>query len=155
MDTTPTTPPLTGLRWTVVFATLGICVALITILTRASLASPFIETLGLLALTLVVYGWMLLPITVSMVTSVIVGVTLAWAWALDGRGVLGWQLLLFVLLVSVAGWERRRRAGRVLRLQQILEDFAEEQTAKEQAIALTHQNRNALQKKLARYTQLQ
>ncbi len=155
MDALPPTSSLTGLRWTVVGATLGVCAALMTLLTRSVSAPLAIETLGLLALGLVVYASMLLPIAAGVVISLVVGVTLVWAWAVNGGGLLGRQVLLLAVLLVAAGWERRRRTRRALRLQQVIEDFAEEQTAKEQAITLANQNRDALQKKLARYTQLQ
>ncbi|MBI3321367.1 MAG: GGDEF domain-containing protein [Candidatus Omnitrophica bacterium] len=154
MDHPPLTPSLT-LRWLVVIALLVAGATLATLLTAASPPSVnAIQTVCLLLVAVAVYAWLLYPTAGSAVIGIAVMVALAWAWASRHTPVLQEAEALGVLAV-VAAWQRRRRWRRRHHLQQVLDDLSEEQTVKDQAIAAAVQTREALQKKLSRYTQLQ
>jgi diguanylate cyclase (GGDEF)-like protein len=114
-----------------------------------------IQTLGLLAIALVVYAWMLFPASGGATFAVLVGLSLLWAWATHPTPPFAGELAAFGVLSATAIWQRRWRSRKLQRMQQLLDDIGEERTVKEQAIASASQARAALQKKLARYTQLQ
>lgn len=153
MDTTTTTPH--SLIRLLVAGTL----ALVTVLLGRSVlggASPeSIHTLGLLAVAVCAYAWVLYPASVSVACSLVVLGALAWAWAVRQAGVLALDLAALLVLSAVAAVQRTFRATRLSRMQQKVDDLGEEQTVKEQAVAAAVRTREALQRKLGRYTQLQ
>ncbi|MBI4342927.1 MAG: sensor domain-containing diguanylate cyclase [Candidatus Omnitrophica bacterium] len=143
------------IRWLVPLSLLLACAALAILLVHGSPSIGTIHTVALLAIALSAYAWMVAPAAGSTVLSLIAFVTLAWADAARRTPLLHGSLAAFALLIAAAGWQRRRRFIRLQRMSQRLEDLREERTVKDQAIAATNQAREALQKKLARYTQLQ
>ena len=100
-------------------------------------------------------AWIACPPAGSAGLTVLGLVGLAWALASQQTGDRAWAIAAFGLLNGVAAAERWRRQHRLLHLQQALDGLAEERTVKDQAIEAERQTREALQKKLARYTQLQ
>jgi|GEM_PF-1125724 len=149
--------PLTLIRWVVALTNLAICVVLIvSILHPVSGHPQFIPTLSLIAIALCAYAWVLFPTGGSILVSVIVLLSLIWLWgAQGGNRALGINVAVLVLLLTVAAVQQRSRARRFKRFQQLLDDLAEEQTVKDQAIAFATQTKDALQRKHSRYTQLQ
>ena len=155
METIISTPP-TGLRWAVIAALLSVWVALGSLLVSGPGApAALVHTLSLLIVALVTYAWVLYPAAGSVVISLVGLFGLAWAWAARQTEMLGWEVAAFAFLLAAAGWQRVRRMRRLLRMEQLLEDVSEEQILKDQAIALATQAREALAKKLSRYTRLQ
>ena len=106
-------------------------------------------------MALAVDGWVVYPPSGSLVISAIVFVSLLWTWAIGKTAAQGSWVAAFGILLGVVGWQQQRRGRRVRRMAQLLEDLQEEQTVQEQTIAQATQAHEALQKKLARYTQLQ
>jgi putative methionine-R-sulfoxide reductase with GAF domain len=154
MDATTHPTPQTAIR----LLGAGIFVLITVLLGRSVLggaSADSLHTLGLLAVALCAYAWVLYPAGVSVVCSGLVLVSLAWAWAARQAGVLALDITALLALAVVAGGQRRFRAMRTLRMQQKVDDLGEERTVKEQAVAAAVQTREALQRKLARYTQLQ
>ncbi|MBI3996268.1 MAG: diguanylate cyclase [Candidatus Omnitrophica bacterium] len=131
-------------------------ISLLRLLASGAVASSeILHTLALLMLSLAVYSWVLYPFIWNVVISVLAGALLLWVWAVRQTAILGVELTAFAVLLIAAGWQRRLRDRRTQQMQQRLEDVREEQTVQEQAIALARQAHDALQKKLARYAQLQ
>lgn len=161
----PVTPirPSTYMRVAIALALLGISALLVTSLLHPAGSLPRIAptgpaaaaagSLGLLAVALATYAWVIFPPSGSVLMSAVVTTLLLWAWA--ARQASGLELVAFGGLVGVAIWHRRRRLRQFLRLQQVLDDLTEERTVKDQTIELARHARDALQKKLSRYAQLQ
>ena len=156
MDSSTIFKPPTTLRWGMVAANMAVWVvfAWLTI-TGAARHADLLQTLGLTAIALSTYAWVLFPPAGSILMNVMVFFLLSWAWAVLQTSVLGIDLIALGLLLFVAAVHQRRRARRFKRMQQLLDDLGEERRVKDQAITLVNQTREALQKKLARYTQLQ
>ncbi len=149
-------PSLLALRWFLALTTLLVCAALITlIIGRAQLDAELIRALCLTTIALATYAWVLYPLPGSLVVSAAVFLCLQWAWAARQTWMLRWDLFAFLILTAAAFRQYRRRAKRFQRLRQLLDDLEEEQSVKQQAIALAQQTAQGLQKKLARYTELQ
>lgn len=155
MDSANTQPPA-SLRWAVAAAILTLC-GFLAALTAGRPPAPAesLNALVLLLVALATYTWVLHGAIGSAVLSGLVLIELAWAWGVLRTPVLGWELAACVILLAVAGWQRVRRARRLFRLQQLVEDLREEQTLKDQAVGLAAQSREALTRKLGRYSQLQ
>ena len=156
MEMTVLVKHVTAIRWVVALATMVVCGTLVTfIVGGSSVEAQWIHTLGLLAIGLAAYTWVLYPTAGSVVVSAVVFVCLAWAWGVRQTPALGVDLAALGIVLGAAAVARRRRSRRFQRLQQVLEDLREEQTVKDQAIGLAAQTQGALQKKLSRYSQLQ
>jgi diguanylate cyclase (GGDEF)-like protein len=156
MDTAATVKPPPAIRWIVALTLVVACAILATFLVGGSRAqTDTVHTVCLLTIALAAYVWVLYPTGGSLVVTSVVLVCLVWAWAARQAPALGADIAACGILVSAAAWRRRRRDRRLQRMQQILDDLDEERTVNEQAIALAGQTREALQKKLSRYTQLQ
>lgn len=157
MDVTANSKLPLGIQWIVALAVLLVSSFLVSLLVRTPHAPQLaaVHTMSLMVMALVVYAWWIYPTSGSLAMSVSAVLVLAWAWAVHRAPLLGMDVASCGLLITVAGWQRRRWARRFQRLQQTVEDLREEHTVKEQAITLANQTREALQKKLARYTQLQ
>ncbi len=153
MDTALTARPPSWLRGFVSLVLLGACAGLLTGGFRAP--QDQLHTVFLLLVALSVYLWVLAPTVASGALTALVAACLIWISAARHLPLLGWQLAALVVLMGAAMWQTRRRFARLQRLQQALDDAREERTVKDQAIHLAAQTRDALQKKLARYTQLQ
>lgn len=154
--------PSTFMRVGTALALLGISALLVTSLlhpasslARVAPTGPATATgpLGLLAVALATYAWVIYPPSGSVLISAVVTTLLLWAWA--AQQVSGVELVAFGGLVGVAVWHRRGKLRQFLRLQQVLDDLTEERTVKDQAVQVAQQTRDALQKKLSRYAQLQ
>lgn len=153
MDTT-TAPSQTAIRWTVAAALALVCV----LLARGILGGvppEMLHALGLVAVSLTAYAWVLYPVGASWLFGLAVLVCLVWAWAARQAGALALDVSALAVLAAAATWQRARRARALHRLQQTVGDLGEELVVKEQAIAASVQTRDALQRKLSRYTQLQ
>ena len=156
MDAAAAAKPPLAIRWIVAGALLLICAVLAAALTgHAGLRAGTVETLLLIHIALAAYAWVLYSTGASLVLSLPVFCGLVWAWAARRTSMLGWELMAFSLLLAVAAWQQRWRQRRHLRLSQQLDDLQEERRAKDQTISLCAQTRDALAKKLSRYTQLQ
>ena len=155
MDTVVSKSPVV-LRWVVIAAFLIVCSILGALLVTAPTApANLVHALALLISALVTYAWVLYPATLSVVISLAGLIDLTWAWAARRTAILGWEVAATGILLAAAGWQRARRMRRLLRMEQLLEDLQEELALKDQAIASATQAREALAKKLFRYTQLQ
>ena len=142
----------------------GIALFVAATLIAALVAGPrppaaFAHTLCLLLVALAAYTWMLFPLGYSGVFAGLVGLLTAWAWAAyqtQDAGQRFWTVLVSLGgLTAVAVVQRGRRGGKQHRLVQALDDLEEERTVKDQAVQAASQAREALRRKLARYTQLQ
>ena len=153
MDTAAAKPPA-AIRWIVAFALLLIS-ALLVFSLLGKTKPPTVQALALLHVALATYAWTLYPAAGSVLISLVVLACLVWAWALQQTAVLGELCAAFGALLAAATWQLQLRARRLLRIQQLLNDLTEERAVKGQAIAAASQMREALQKKLSRYTQLQ
>ena len=153
---TPRISPAAILSWLVALAAVFACVVLgQSLLGHAEAAARTAPTLAAMLVALATYAWGLYPVAGSLGVSAGALVCLAWAWAVLQMAGLGWALAAFGVLAGTAVWQRRLRDGRLHRLRRTLEELRGQQTVKRQAIALAGQTADALQKKLARYTQLQ
>ena len=125
------------------------------LISHPTAALETVHLLGLLIVALAVYAWVLYPLPAGVCIGVTALICVMWAWASRRTSVLGFELGACGILLVCAAWQRHRWSSRRLRIQQLLEDLTEERTVKDQAIVLAKQTREALQKKLSRYTQLQ
>jgi diguanylate cyclase (GGDEF)-like protein len=116
---------------------------------------PPAHALGLLLIAIATYAWGIFRVIGGVVISLVAWIVLAWAWAIRPTPVLGAEVAACSVLVAAAAVTRRRRLRRMARLAQVVEDLGDEQTANEQALAAAGATREALRKKLSRYTQLQ
>jgi len=168
METAADSKSLTTIRWGLALALLVVCACLVTVITsgrpgppgaiagagapaQASLAHP----LALIVIALAAYAWVLYPPAGGVVVSAAVFFCLIWAWAAQQTASLSVDLAAFAVLLGVAAYQQRRRFRRLHRLRQVLEDLQEEGSVKEQAAAHARQSNAGLQKKHARYAQLQ
>src|SRR3989338_8997241 len=155
MDAAADRTSLTAIRWGTAAALLTVCGALVGSLSGgASTPAVISHPLGLMAVALAAYAWILYPPTGSVIVSLVVFLCLVWAWAVHRAAALSLDLVAFVVLLSVAAQQQRRRFRRTHRLRQTLEDVEEEGSVKEQAIVQARQVNTSLQKKQARYTQV-
>jgi len=143
-------------RWALALSLGLVCLFLI----RGILGSPGVDpgvvhVLTLTAVALVVYAWMTYAASWNLLISLIMFVAVAWAWAARRSPMLGADLATLAVLVGAAAWQRRVRGRRSQRLDQVLGDLGEERRVKEQAVGLAQRAREALQRKHARYSQLQ
>lgn len=117
---------------------------------------PFpIHNFLIMLMALSTYSWVALPLGAAVTVSLIAGVSALWGWAVVRGGVLGLDLLVGAALVGVAGIQQRRRSRSLLRLTQKVGDLDEELYLKDQALHISRQSRESLQRKLDRYQQLQ
>jgi diguanylate cyclase (GGDEF)-like protein len=123
------------------------------LLGRPLAIGPTGQALCLLIIACATSAWLLYPLAGSVAVNAIALIPLLWAWA--ARQVPGGMPAAFGVLGGVAVWQRRRRWRERHRMQQVVDDLGEERRVQEQAVAQARQTRDALQKKLARYTQLQ
>ncbi len=152
----PTPPPHRFIRLTVALGSVGLCALLVASVSRpAQLPVGVSHTLSVLVITLVVYAWGLFSTAGSVFLGVVALLCQGWAWAASGTSALGIDIAALLALLAIAASHQRRQLRRLRRMQQLLDDVEEEQTVKHQAITVAQQTRGALQKKLARYTQLQ
>lgn len=147
--------PSPALRWLLAFALLGGCALLAASIVGTYPNGEVTQILCLLLIILATYSWVIYPMPGSVTVSILMCVCLMWAWAVQQRATLGVEIVVLGILSSTSIVQQRRRARRLQRLQQIVEDLEEERTVKDQAIALANHTCEALDKKLARYTQLQ
>ncbi len=145
-----------AIRWLFALANVAVAAALITLaIGGSSFHAELIRTMALCAVALATYAWVLYPFGASVVVNLAMLICVAWAWASGRAGSLQLELLAFGVLLAVALWRQQQRLRQARRLEQALDDVAEERRVKEQAIALASQERDALQRKLSRYVQLQ
>ena len=152
MDTTA--PSQTAIRWTVAATLILVCALLLRGI-LIGVPADALHTLGLLAVAMAVYAWVLYPVGAGALFSVAVLVCLAWAWAARQAGGLALDVSALAILAIAAIGQRARRARRLHRLGQTVEELGEELVVKEQAIAGALHAREGLQRKLSKYAQLQ
>ena len=141
-------------------AALGLsCLLLASLLVRpaaaASSASSPSSILCLLMTALAVCAWLLFSIRTSLAISAAVLIATGWAWAAAPHSCCGGLLISGGLLMGLAAWRRQRQIRHLHVVLQAADDLQEEQAVAQQAMAQAHEARDALQKKLARYTRLQ
>ena len=146
-------PP--AIRWLVALALLTVCAVLAALLLSSRVQPDALHTLALIAIALSAYAWCVYPASAGLPISAGVLLCLAWGWVARRAPAAGVDTAALGVVLAVAAWQRRTRARRTQRLTQVLDDLAEERTVKDQAIAPASQTREALQKKLSRYIQLQ
>ena len=130
--------------------------ALVTLIVGGSAAhAGVLHTLCLISVALAAYDWVLFSTAAGVTVSLLTFICVAWAWAVRQTVALSVDVAAVGVVLGAAAWQRRRRFRRFLRVRQLVEDLEEEQTVKEQAIALARQTCDALQKKHSRYSQLQ
>ena len=150
------TTSLTVIKVVTVVATLLVAGFHVTLL----LAGPpfnvlFSRSLTLVLIALATYSWMIVPIAGGVAISVVVMLITGWAWALVGGLELGMDLAALTILLGIGGLQQHRRRRRLHRLEQALDDLEEDGYLNEQNFRLTQRAHEALQRKLARYQQLQ
>ena len=119
------------------------------------MSADLIHTVCLVAIAFAAYAWAIFPLGGALFVSGVVLVCLQWAGIVWHAAGLWWDTLGFLVVLAAAAWQRWKWTKTWQRMQQGLDDLQEERTVNEQAIALASQARDALQKKLARYAQLQ
>ncbi len=156
VETAVTSQPLTHIRWITSLVSVALCIALVQlVLSSPTFPASTLHALALLAIAVVTYGWLILPLAGGITLSVVLMLCLVWSWAARPSLAFGMDFAAFVTVLSLAALWHKRSARRLQQMSQTLEDLREEQTVKDQAITLASQAREALQKKLSRYTQLQ
>ena len=136
------------LRWVTFLAACALCAFLV-------MAPALLPSFAILVVALAVYGWMVLPAAGSVTVNLLAAGSLLWIWAVRHAPLGGLPVSALGVLLGAGAWQQRRRFRRLQRLQQVVDELREEQTVKEQAIAQAGRARDALQKKLSRYAQLQ
>lgn len=111
--------------------------------------------LSLILIALAAASWQVFSLATGVALNVLVFLCLAWGWGASQNGLLGLALSADGVLLCTGVWRRRFQFRRQQRMRQVLDDVEEECTVKDQAICVAQQMRDALQKKLVRYTQLQ
>ena len=144
------------LRWTVRMSLLPVGLLLAAMLLAAQgggAPALLLHALGLGVMAVAACSWM----ASSPMTGLILGLVtlLALGWVQLTRQVGGVELAAFAVLLAVTVWHRRQWTRRIRRMRQVLDDVSEEERVKSQAVELAGQARDALQKKLSRYLQLQ
>jgi len=144
-------------RWSVVLALLIVCASLVTVIAagRSPASAALAQPLGLIMIALAAYAWVLYPPTGGVIISIVVFLCLVWAWAAQRTASLSVDLAAFAALLGVAAYQQRLRFRRLHRLRQVVEDLEEEGSVKAQAAAQARQSNASLQRKHARYVQLQ
>lgn len=143
-------------RWMVALVTLFLSGSLITLaLGGPRTNTELAHTICLMAMTVIAYAWGLFPTAGSFGLSLLILVCITWLWAVYHTVALGVDVVVCTMLIGMAALHRRRLQGRLHRFQQVLDDVGDQRTAKDQLITGVSQTREALQKKLSRYTQLQ
>ncbi len=117
--------------------------------------TALLHTLLLFLVALGTYAWVVFGRAVAAALSVLVFLGAVWAWGVRQAPAISADVAALTLLVAAAAWQRQRRERRIVRMRQVLEDLDEEQALKDQAIEAARQTREALQRKHARYGQLQ
>lgn len=129
--------------------------AYLVVLSRPSVNPALAHTLTILLIALATYSLLLFSMTLGAVIVTAAALTGLIAWATTGSTLLGVDTVAFLILIGVTIGQQRRRQLRTLRLQQKLDDLTEELYLKEQALRITQQANESLQRKLHRYQQLQ
>ena len=153
METAPALRSSPLIRAAVASTLLVLCAGLVVL--DAGAPAELLHTVVLLLVALAVYLWVLAPVTVSGIPAAVVLACLAWLSAVRRLPGLSLQIPILAALMAAAMWQTRRRFRRLQRLEQALGDIREDATVKEQGIQAAAQARDALQRKLGRYTQLQ
>ena len=143
------------IRWVVALALLLVCATLVTRISTGGSGPGMVHSLCLLAVALAAYAWVLYPTAGSVTASAGVLLLTAWAWGVTQVQLVGLDVAAGLLLTGVAAFQQRRWTRRCQRMRQLLEDLGEEQAVKQQALVLANQTREALERKYARYAQLQ
>lgn len=125
------------------------------LLTKIPLEPLAVHSLTLILIALATYSWMVCPLAVGVTISVVSSVSILWSWAVVRSHLLGSDLVAALVLFSVAGVQQHRRQRRLHRLKQQTSDLDEETYLKSQELRASQHARDALQRKLARYQQLQ
>ena len=146
-------PPLT--RWLVPLGCLLACAGLAASLLRHPVNPAVIHVLVPLLIAFTMHACLLFQVGASTAFGIIALLMLAWAAGVLHTPLLHAALPAGILLAGLASWHRRQATTRQQRMVQQLDDLREERIVKDQAIAAARQAREALHKKLARYTQLQ
>jgi GGDEF domain-containing protein len=115
--------------------------------------SLLLSALASALMALAVCSWVVSSTTMAVGVGVLTVVGLGWVWLTGQIG--GLWLVAFGVMLGTSLWHRRRWDRRRHRMRQILEDVSEEQRVKDQAVEIAGQAQETLQKKLARYRQLQ
>jgi len=113
------------------------------------------HSLTMILIALATYDWVLLPMAMGVVMSLLALITTAWGWANTHSSLLGGDLVALLALTAFVSWQQQQRRRRLHRLEQTLDDLEEESYVKEQNLRVTEQTNQALTRKLARYQRLQ
>ena len=122
---------------------------------RAPVSRLLLHSLSIMLIALATYSVMAFPPALSSVPGALAILASLWAWVMARQDLLGLDAAAAGALVAIAGWQRHRRAKRLRRLEQVLDDLEEDIYLKEQNAALTQHTHEALARKSARYQQLQ
>jgi diguanylate cyclase (GGDEF)-like protein len=148
---------LTAVRWSVALTLLVVCASLVTVISsgRTPASTSVVHPLGVIAIALAAYAWVVYPPAGSIVVSLVIFLCVLWAWGVLQATNLGMDLAAFAVLLGVAASQQRRQFQRFHRLRQVLDDVQEEGRMKERVVGAARQSHASLQKKHARYSQLQ
>ena len=125
------------------------------LLSGSSSPLPLLHTLTVVLIGLATISLLVLPLAVGTLINALALLGSLWAWAVTRSNLLGFDTAVLVMLIGLASLQQRRRARRILRLKQQLDDLEEEFYLKEQALRISRQAHDGLQRKLSRYQQLQ
>jgi diguanylate cyclase (GGDEF)-like protein len=115
----------------------------------------WVHGLAVLLIALAVISWLALPISIGVTISIVALLTELWVLAVMPSHLVACDVLALVALVAMTSLRQRRGRRRLQQLRQLLGDMDEELYLKDQALQITQQNHQALQRKLDRYQQLQ
>ncbi len=105
---------LTNIRWIVSLISVALCVALVQlVLSSSAMPASALHALALLTITVVTYGWLILPLAGGVTLSVLLMLCLVWGWAARPHLVLGIDLAAFAILLRVAAFWHPRGARRL------------------------------------------
>lgn len=156
MDTPGVIRPPVTLRWVLAVASLSVCAATVLVVSRNPSNAEALKTMSLLAIALAISAWATYEAIGALAMSLLILLCLLWAWAAHRTPTVGIvEVPLCAAVIATVAWRRRMWTQRLRHLHQVLEDLAGERTVKEQALASAQLAHAALQKKYARYTQLQ
>ncbi|MBI4597757.1 MAG: GGDEF domain-containing protein [Candidatus Omnitrophica bacterium] len=117
---------------------------------------PYLVPLLCLSLIAIsIAAWMFYSIRHSLGVSAIALVVVSWAWAAQPRSGCAGALVAGLALMGLAAWRKQQQIQQLHGVLQLVEDVQEEQAVATQTMTRAQETREALQKKMERYAQLQ
>lgn len=155
MDTETSLKAPWAVRCVLVSLLLSSCLLLGVWLLPAGARHPLLPAVCLVAMVLAIDSWLMCSIRTSLGLSAVVVLVTIWAWAVSRAGWLGWLLVAGIAVMAAAAFRKRQELARLLSALQQVEALREETAVVSDAMGKSKDAVDALQKKQARYAQLQ